>query len=157
MKFIDATIFINWISASRKKLSMEDAASGYILYKVDRGEYAVTTTLVKDEVLIWLSRYRASQMDKFIKSLRVLSSLEIITPTMEDEEEAVRGYGRYPLGFSDLVSLSVMKRNNITEVYSADKGFDKVPWVKRIFAEVLEEPEFRRFLRMLEKRGIAIK
>ena len=69
MKFIDATIFINWISASRKKLSMEDAASGYILYKVDRGEYAVTTTLVKDEVLIWLSRYRASQMDKFIKSL----------------------------------------------------------------------------------------
>ncbi|RLG45428.1 MAG: hypothetical protein DRN81_01575 [Thermoproteota archaeon] len=157
MRFIDATVFINWISASRKALNIEEAASGYILYKVNRGEYALTTTLVKDEVLIWLSRYRASQMDKFIKSLRALSCLKIVTPNMEDEEEAVKEYGKYPLGFSDLVTLSVMKRNNIGVVYSADKGFDKVPWVKRIFTEVTEEPEFNQFLKMLERRGITVK
>ena len=118
MFFVDATIFIKWISASPKTLSFEAALSGIP---------ALTTTLVKDEVLIWLSRYRASKLEQFLDSLKTLASLKIVAPLQRHEEEAVRMYGKYPLGISDLINLSVMKSYNINMIYSADKGFDSVP------------------------------
>jgi len=154
MFFVDATIFIKWISASPKALSFEAALSGYALYKISQGIPALTTTLVKDEVLIWLSRYRASKLEQFLNSLKTLASLRIVAPLQRHEEEAVRMYGKYPLGISDLINLSVMKSYNINIVYSTDKGFDSVPWVKRIFKELAQEEEFVEFLSMLKKKGI---
>ncbi|RLF13452.1 MAG: hypothetical protein DRJ66_07820 [Thermoprotei archaeon] len=154
MFFVDATIFIKWVSASPKALSFEAALSGYVLYKISRGTPALTTTLVKDEVMIWLSRYRASKLEQFLKSLKALASLKIVAPLQKHEEEAVKMYGKYPLGISDLINLSVMKSYNIKVIYSTDKGFDSVPWVKRIFKELAQEGEFTEFLSMLKDKGV---
>jgi len=156
MIFVDATVFIKWVTASRKALDFNSAVSGYILYKISRGEPALTTTLVKDEVLVWLSRYRASRLDVFLQSLRSLVSLRIMAPTVEHEETAVRMLGKYPLGISDLINLAVMKSYDVSQVYSADKGFDEVPWVERIFEELGREDMFRVFLEMLRRKGIRI-
>jgi len=49
-----------------------------------------------------------------------------------------------------------MKSYGITEIYSSDKGFDQIPWVKRIFENLTEESEFKEFLDTLKLKGIKI-
>ncbi|RLE99328.1 MAG: hypothetical protein DRJ63_05725 [Thermoprotei archaeon] len=157
MFFIDSTIFIKWISARRKVLSLSEAISGYVLYKVSRGVRAVTSTLVKDEVLIWCSRYKASRLADFLLALRALLSLEIAQPAIEDEWNAIKEYGKYPLGISDLINLNLMKRLGINIIVSADKGFDRYPGIKRVFSELSAEREFEVFLNELQTRGIVLR
>ena len=156
MIFVDSTIFIKWITASRKSLSLDEVISGYVLYKISRGQPTLTTTLVKDEVLIWLSRYKASKLGDFLQALRSLISLKLVTPTQEHEEDAINMYNKYPLGISDLINLAVMKSFGITEIYSADRGFDKVPWIKRIYRELIKENGFKEFLKVLKEKGIKV-
>ena len=92
---MDSPIFIKWATA-RRQLSLEEAICGYTLYQVQQGEKAITSTLVKDEVLIWLSRYRASRLERFLRSLRALASLKIVPPSPEHEKEAVKMFGSAP-------------------------------------------------------------
>ncbi|MBC7092247.1 MAG: type II toxin-antitoxin system VapC family toxin [Nitrososphaeria archaeon] len=143
--FIDATIFIKWMLADKNNFTLETALSGYVLEKINRGYTAYTTSLVKDEILIWLSRYKTSKIMNFIFSLRALTNLKIVNPTLEDEEFAAENFGKYPLGISDLINLGVMKRLNIKEVVSSDRGFDTVPEVKRVFEELKNEKGFKEF------------
>lgn len=157
MIFIDSTIFIKWISIKVKEISINEAISGYILEKISHGYNAVTTTLVKDEVLIWLSRYRSSRLKQFIYALKALLALEIVQPTLDDEFNAVAEFGKYPLGISDLINLNVMKRLGINIIASIDKGLDKYPYIKRIYNEFQKEPQFKTFINKLKLRGIRIK
>ncbi|RLE92338.1 MAG: hypothetical protein DRN04_10550 [Thermoprotei archaeon] len=157
MFYVDSTTFIKWISAKRKVITLNEAISGYVLYKISKGTRAVTSTLVKDEVLIWCSRYKASRLADFLLALRALLSLEIVQPTIEDEWNAIKEYGKYPLSISDLINLNLMKRLGVNTIVSADKGFDKYHGVKRIFSELSAEKEFRVFLNELQKRGITLK
>ena len=151
IRFVDAPIFIKWMSAKKKKLSLEAAISGYILTKIMKGEKAVTTTLVKDEVTIWLSRYKASALPKFINSLRALVYLEIISPTLSDQEEACNNFGKCPLGISDLINLAVMRRKNINEIYTTDTGYSSTG-IKIVFHELAEEPSFKTFIKNLKNK-----
>ncbi len=118
---------------------------------------AVSSTLVKDEVLIWLSRYRRSVIGDFLKSLRALIHLEMVNPNLLDEEEAAREFGKHPLGISDLININIMKRLNIDMIATSDKGFDKYPGIKRLFSEFSEEVEFRDFISKLQEKGFKIK
>jgi len=152
IRFLDTPIFIKWMAAKKKKLSLEAAISGYILAKIMKGEKAVTTTLVKDEVTIWLSRYKASALPKFINSLRALVYLEILSPTLGDQEEACRNFGKYPLGISDLINLAVMRRKNINEIYTTDMGYSSAG-IKIIFHELSKDPDFKAFIKNLENKG----
>ena len=86
MMFVDANIFIKWMAA-KKRLSITEAICGYILQKIVWGEKAITSSLVKDEVLIWLSRYRKPALKKFLMSIRMMPTLKIINPTLEDQEK----------------------------------------------------------------------
>jgi len=152
MRFVDANIFIKWMSALKRKLSLEAAISGFILHRIRNGEQAITTTLVKDEVLIWLSRYRASKIRYFLSALRLLLSLEIVPPTMEDEEKAASYFGKWSLGISDLINVAVMERMGINEIYTNDSGYEEAG-VKVIFYELMDEDEFNTFVNLLIRMG----
>lgn len=153
MRFLDATILVKWGSSTSTGALKEDIATcGYILAKIRNGEEAVTSTLVKDEALIWFSRYKMSRLSDFLRSLMALTNLKVVEPTIEDELEAARLFGKYRLGVSDLVNLSIMKRLGIREIYSLDKGFDSVPGVKRIFDEVRLEEGYRSFIAYLKSK-----
>ena len=41
-------------------------------------------------------------------------------------------YGKQ-IDFVDSLTLQIMKEEKITEIYSHDKDFDRVDWVKRIW------------------------
>ncbi|MHA1664485.1 MAG: type II toxin-antitoxin system VapC family toxin [Candidatus Njordarchaeales archaeon] len=151
MMFVDANIFIKWMAA-RKRLSITEAICGYILQKISWGEKAITSSLVKDEVLIWLSRYKKSALEKFLMSIRMIPTLKIINPTLEDQENAVKMYGRYPLGLSDLINLSLIRRLRLDGIYTTDNGFKNTN-VRVIFDELTEEENFSLFVKRLEKNG----
>ena len=122
---------------------------GYVLAKIRNGEEALTSILVKDEVLIWLSRYKASRLSDVIRSLTALTQLKIVNPTFEDELESTITHGQYPLGISDLINLSIMKRHGVHEIYSMDKGFDGIPDVKRMLEELRNESGYNQFTEAL--------
>lgn len=113
---------------------------------------ALTSSLVKDEALIWFSEYKASRLSDFVRGLIALTRIEIANPMLGDELEATRLYGEYPLGISDLINYSTMKRRGVHEIYSTDRGFDEVPAVKRIFEELKDEPGYRDFIVELKRR-----
>ncbi|MEX2689244.1 MAG: type II toxin-antitoxin system VapC family toxin [Candidatus Njordarchaeum guaymaensis] len=151
MMFVDANIFIKWMAA-KKRLSITEAICGYILQKIVWGEKAITSSLVKDEVLIWLSRYRKPALEKFLMSIRMMPTLKIINPTLEDQENAVKMYGRYPLGLSDLINLSLIRRLRLEGIYTTDNGFKNTN-IRVIFDELTKEENFSVFIKRLEKNG----
>lgn len=76
----------------------------------------------------------------------------MVHPTLEDELKATKLYGRFPLGISDLINLSIMERHGVHEIYSLDKGFDEVPAIKRVFEELKGETGYNNFIRELKRR-----
>lgn len=88
MMFVDANIFIKWL-ISGNVLSLDEAISGFILSRISNDELAITSTIVKDEVLIWLSRYKASALEEFLQAIKVMPTLKIVEPLIKDQEEAV--------------------------------------------------------------------
>ncbi len=147
MRFLDATVFINWFKGIKKDLEVNPKVyiSGFILYKIEKGESAVTSSIVKDEVAIWLSRYRRSRLSDFLEALPSYTTLKVLKASIEDQIAAERNLGLYPLGYTDCVNLSLMKKLGIKEIYTSDKGFDKVKGVKRVFEELKDDPELETF------------
>jgi len=154
MRFVDSTIFIKWSQATIAEAQRDEKISlcGYVLAKIRNGEEALTSSLVKDEVLIWLSRYKASRLGDFIRSLTALTHLKIVNPTFEDEFESTMTRGQYALGISDLINLSIMKRCGVHEIYSMDKGFDGIPDVKRMLEELRNESGYNQFTEALRRK-----
>ena len=152
MRFVDATIFVKWMAAIKKRLSLESAIAGYVLKRIQDGEVAITSSIVKDEVLIWLSRYRASRLRNFLRALRIMPTLRIINPTLNDEEFAAANYGKFELGISDLINVSIMRRMNIDEIYTTDIGYGTAG-VRVVLYELQKEPEFGIFIDYLKKKG----
>jgi len=150
-KFLDASIFVNWLKVDPSKVSRDEDAlvSGYILHKIETGEDALTSVTVKDEVAIWLSRYKPRILRKFMELLLGYTSLEIVCPTIEDQLDATKSFGKYPLGYTDLLSLSLMAKYGISEIYSSDTGFDSIPSIRRVFDQLGNEREFEQFKQTL--------
>ena len=146
MNFLDSTIFVNWFKATKKDLAKPDVAgSGFVLYRIEHGEVALTSSLVKDEVALWLSRYKRSRLPDFLDSIRSYTALAIENPTLEDEVEAEHHFGAVELGYLDCINLAIMMRANIDTIYTSDKGFDHVPGVHRLLEELTKDPKFAGF------------
>ena len=146
MTFVDSTIFINWFKATKRDLTRPHVAvSGFVLYRIEKGESSLTSTLVKDEVALWLSRYKRSKLPDFLDSIASYASLTIECPSFDDEVEAEHRFGSLPLGYLDCVNLAIMTRMKIDTICTSDTGFDRVPGVHRMFEELTEHPEFGSF------------
>lgn len=154
MRFVDTTIFIKWGRSTIEEALQNEEVSlcGYILAKIRDGEEALISSLVKDEALIWFSRYKASRLADFIQGLISLTRIKIMESTIDDELVAAKLYGQYTLGISDLINLSIMKKCGVHEIYSTDKGFDQVPAVRRVFEELKNESGYRDFVAKLKLR-----
>lgn len=152
-RFIDANIFINWLKATPQIAVRNENAmiSGYILRSIEDGEEALTTVTIKDEIAIWLSRYKADALNRFLELLQGYVTLEIVTPTTDDQIEAGKMMGKHRLGYTDLLSLKIMKRYGLKEICSSDTGFDTIPEIKRVFLELKEEEEYNRFLKEIKE------
>lgn len=146
MNFLDSTIFINWFKATKRELANpEVAASGFVLWRIEDGEASLTSTIVKDEVALWLSRYKRSKLSDFLDAIGSYASLTIECPTLDDEAEAESRLGSVELGYLDCVNIAIMGRTQVDTICTSDRGFDHVPGVRRVLEELTKDPRFITF------------
>lgn len=106
-----------------------------ILGRIGGGEEAITSSLVVAEVCSWLEYHKKKrEVGVFLDSLESYPSLSKCETTYGDERRGRELAHQHPhLEFFDRVYLAQMERFKVYEIYSNDKGFDKVRDIKRIF------------------------
>ena len=133
MRFVDSNIFVYHLAA--------DATYGQkaktIIEKIESGENTATSTLTIAQVCSYLKwKRRENIIPLFLSFLKGLTSLQKIETNILDFEEARTMQQQLNLPWSmwdDIVIAVQMKRLNIKEIYSNDKDFDRVQWIKRIW------------------------
>ena len=106
-----------------------------ILERIQDGEEAATSSLVVAEVSAWLEhRKRNREVNLFLEMVDSYPTLSKWETTFEDELRAREFERLFPrLEFFDRVYIAQMERLKLKEIYSNDRGFDRVPGIKRIF------------------------
>jgi predicted nucleic acid-binding protein len=131
MRFVDANVFIYAIVKSPQK---DHEISRTILQRIESGEAAATSLAVIQEVINWLQyNGRKREVGSFLLAINSYLSMSKLStnwdnffPSLEDM------YGKQ-IDFVDSLTLQIMKQYKINEIYSNDKDFDRIEWVKRIW------------------------
>lgn len=130
MRYLDANIFIYLLDKNAKKEFRK--TSERILKRIESKEVAVMSFINLMEVLWWCEKYlkKLKQIYDLILSYKNLRIINISSDTLDD---ALFLKAKHGLELNDCISVAVMIKLGIKEIYSNDTGFDKVRWLKRIF------------------------
>ncbi|MCW4007317.1 MAG: type II toxin-antitoxin system VapC family toxin [Candidatus Bathyarchaeota archaeon] len=131
MRFVDANVFI-YVLVKSPKEDYEIAKK--ILKRIEGGEEAATSLAVIQEIVDWLEyNNREKEVKSFLTAVNSYLTMNKLAITWEDFLAALDNVDKFRVDFVDALTLRVMQKNKINEVYSNDKDFDRVPWVKRIW------------------------
>ena len=85
-------------------------------------------------VIDWLEyNNRRKEVRTFLLSVNSYGSLRKSVPSWEDMLSAIDDMWAMDIDYVDALTLQLMKRNRVDEIYSNDKDFDRVKWVKRVW------------------------
>jgi uncharacterized protein len=131
MRFVDANVFIYLIIQSPQK---DYEISERILTRIEEGEETATSLPIIQEVIKWLEyNNRKKEIGDFLTAINSYLSMNKITTSWDNYLHSVEDMNKKQMSFVDSLTLQIMKENKITEIYSNDKDFDRVDWVKRIW------------------------
>jgi len=131
LRFVDANVFIYILVKSPKE---DYLTSKSILKRIEDGEEAITSTSIIQEVVEWLEyNNRHKEVKKFLIALNSYVAMRKVETSWREMLDAASDMEKYDLDFVDALTLQVMKRNNVTEIYTNDRDFDRVEWVRRIW------------------------
>jgi len=100
---------------------------------------ASTSALVPIEVANALRKYGlAKDVSEEVRAILSLG-LEVYTLDPTDALEAAEIYAATGISPYDCLHAAVMKKNGLSEIISADKEFEKIPWLKRLDPRVMSE------------------
>jgi len=132
-RFVDSNVFVYVLAADPRY----GPRAREILKAIERGEEAITSTLVLAQVCSYLRwRRRPGVIPFFMSSILSMSSLSICGTELADFERAMHIQAELNLPWrmwDDMVIAAQMERLGICEIYSNDRDFDHIPWVTRIF------------------------
>jgi predicted nucleic acid-binding protein len=133
MRFVDTNVFIRYFTSDSPSMS---ASSGRFLTRVADGrERAFLTEMVIAEIVYVLSgaTYRVDRQGIVDRILSVLAFKGLQVPERDIIRRALEIYARYPqLDYEDASAVAQMERHGMTEIFSFDHGFDRVPGIRRI-------------------------
>jgi predicted nucleic acid-binding protein len=131
MRFVDANVFIYQIIQSPQK---DYEISDKILQRIESGEEVAVSLPVIQEVIKWLEyNHRKNEIGSFLIAINSYLSMNKIAVSWDNFVPAIDEMNTKQISFGDSLTLQVMKKNKITEIYSNDKDFDRIEWVKRIW------------------------
>lgn len=106
-----------------------------ILEKIEKGEEAAISTLVIIQVCSYLRwKGKVEVINNFLSFLRSCPNLVKIETTFQDIIQAMEICKKIGWkSLDDAIIAIQMKRFGISEIYSNDIDFDKIPEIKRIF------------------------
>lgn len=132
VRFLDSNVFIYHINRNPKF----GGIAREILLRVERGEEAITSTLVLEEVFIHVEQeYSSRDIPTVLHSIVSYAPLRIVSYGIEDMLRAVEILRDvdFSVDWDDAVIVATMERYKVKEVYSNDRHFDRIPWIKRVF------------------------
>ncbi|MDT7887169.1 MAG: PIN domain-containing protein [Thermoproteota archaeon] len=137
VRFLDSSVFLH--AYLKPKRELNDAEKEIkkkainILENIERGEEVVTSTVHISEVLnIIEARLGLDAAIRLLEDLLAMENIRIEKVDKKDYEEALVLSSRYKISPNDAIACVISLRMNISEVYSFDKHFDSVPFIKRI-------------------------
>jgi len=131
MRFVDANVFVYVLVKSPER---DYEISRGILERVEKGEQTATSLAVIQEVIDWLEyNHRKKEVRSFLTGINSYLTMEKFSVTWDDFLPALDDVEKHNIDFVDALILQKMKKNKMNEIYSNDKDFDRVDWVKRIW------------------------
>jgi predicted nucleic acid-binding protein len=131
MRFVDANVFVYVLVKSPQK---DYEISKRILERIEKGEETATSLAIIQEVVDWLEyNSRKREVRSFLIGANSYLSMEKQNATWDDFLLALDDMDGYKIDYVDALTLQRMKKSKISEIYSNDKDFDRVEWVKRIW------------------------
>ncbi len=131
MKFVDSNVFLYTLIGSPKA---DYETSRNILKRIEEGEEATTSLAVLQEVVDWLEyNGRKREVEVFLTAVNSYAKMRKVSNRWRDYPKASAEAGKAAIDFVDALSLAVMRREGINEVYSNDKDFDRIAGIKRVF------------------------
>jgi len=132
MIFLDTTIWVGAIDASDR--CHPDAK--LVLEALIRGDLppSITSDYVLNETLTILKRRKLDPVKIVDAVNKILRSPEVEVLFVDEPlfNESLPLYVEYgDLSFADTVSLLIMKKYGVKNIYSHDSDFDKVAWIVR--------------------------
>jgi len=100
---------------------------------------ASTSALVPIEVANALRKYGMAK--DVVEEVRAIFSLglEVYSLDATDAREAAEIYAATGISPFDCLHAAVMKKYGLSEIVSADKEFEKIPWIKRLDPRLMSE------------------
>jgi predicted nucleic acid-binding protein len=131
-RFIDANIFIYAFTEH----SLLGKTAKTILERIEKGEAAVTSTLVLCEISWVLEAMgRQGSIKPTLEKIMSYKNLKVINFNGDDLLVGANNMATENLDFNDGVNLALMMRLGVNEVYSNDqKHFGIVDFLKLIFS-----------------------
>jgi predicted nucleic acid-binding protein len=131
LRFVDTNVFIYVFIKSPKK---DYEISKRILERIERGEEAATSLAVIYEAVDWLEyNNREKEARSFLTAINSYLSLSKLIVAWDNFLPSLKDMYDKQIDFVDALTLQMMKENGISEIYSNDKDFDRIGWVKRIW------------------------
>jgi predicted nucleic acid-binding protein len=129
MRFVDTNLFIYVLVKSPQR---DFEISQRILKRIENGEETATSIAVIQEVVDWLEyNNRKKEVRTFLTAVNSYLTMNKLNATWDDLITALDDMDEHAIDFVDAVTLRTMKKNRIDEIYSNDKDFDRVKWIKR--------------------------
>jgi len=137
LRFIDASVFLYAFFKPKKNIPKDVLAlkenAKRILLRIEEGEEVATTVIHLAEVAnILESHMSKTKSIEYIKAILGKPSIHVYDVSVASYGEAVLKAEEYMIGVNDALALIYMERLGLSEIYSFDKDFDKIKWVKRI-------------------------
>jgi len=131
LRFVDANVFLYTLIGSPKR---DYETSKAILKRVEDGEKAMTSLAVIQEVVDWLEyNGRKKEAGVFLAAVNSYTKMKKVSNRWRDFPRASAEAEKEGVDFVDALTLAVMRREKVAEVYSNDKDFDRIAGIKRVF------------------------
>ena len=130
LAFLDTNIFLRHLRQDDPMLSPKATA---LLGRIERGELSARTSdIVIFETVFSLQRsYKVPRHQIAAALLPLLELQGIVLPGKRNFRQVFNLYTTSGLGFADCYHVVLMHRLKLTDIFSFDTDFDKVPEVKR--------------------------
>jgi len=138
MRFVDTNVFLRFLVNDDP--AKADACEALFRRAIDGDETLSTSDMVIAEI-IWVleSYYELKKSDIRERVEKILNTRNLSCPNREIIISALSIYDEKNMDFIDAYNAFLLKRDEIDEIYSYDKHFDRIDWIKRIEPGVCHE------------------
>ena len=131
MRFVDTNIFLRFLTNDDPVRA--DACEELFTRAVAGKEKLFTSELVIAEI-VWVleSYYELDKKEIRLKIEKILNTKNLYCPNKEVILHALAAYDEKNIDYIDAYNAFLIKLAGITELYSYDKHYDRLPWLKRL-------------------------